>query len=223
MVPNDYFCTGQMSIFDILTEKDDMREALACSQSPLALTDNQAIFRVTKGLVDTFIYKGDNWTVEKDGEMETIYGIQDGYGYGSFPESALGVTYFTNAKEAEDKAMQYVMKHKNDILVIQPDDIVQTIAWSFIRECDNKKMIAFISELKNGMTYAKDFYTYHHVLNKKFVNVVKEFVNSINFKDTDIVEEKNYKPNAPCMFYACEEGNSWAFAEARYGGCKKYD
>ena len=223
MVPNDYFCTGQISIFDILTEKDDIKEALATPQSPLALTDGQPVFRVTRGLIDTFFYKGDNWTVEKNGEIETIYGIQDGYGYDSFPKSALGVSYFTTAEEAESKAEQYILEHRNDILVIRPEYIVQTVAWSFIRACDGRKMTAFISELKNGMTYMKDFYTYYHVLDKKFDKVFKEYTKSFNFKQYDnLVKEKDFKPNC-YMLYACEEGNSWAYAEARYGGCKKYD
>ena len=223
MVPNDYFCTGQMSIFDILTEKDDLREALTTPQSSLALTDNQAVFRVTKGLIDIFIYKGDNWTIEKDGVIETIYSVQDGHGYDSFPESALGITYFTTAEEAENKAEQYILEHRNDILIVRPKDIVQTVAWSFIRACDGRKMTAFISELKNGMTYMKDFYTYYHVLDKKFDKVLKEYTKSFTFRQHDnLVEEVNFTPITHIL-YACEEGNSWTYAEARYGGCKKYD
>ena len=86
-------------------------------------------------------------------------------------------------------------------------------------------MTAFISELNNGLLYMKDFYTYYHIKDMKFDKALKQLTSSFRLTDVDetsmVREIDGLVPEIKTM-YRCEEGKDWLFAEAGYGGCKKY-
>lgn len=227
MLTPNYFCDGQLSIFDILTEQDNIDESLVKTEKPLLLKIGQPVYRVVRGEILAYQFKGKYWTLERDGKMVTYYQIEDAKGfYNSFAEYLLGDSYFTDVDDALKKAIAYSEAYFDDILVIEPNDIIKTAAFSYIRKCDGRKIIAFISELKNGLLYMKDFYTHYHIKDMKFDKALKQLTSSFRLTDveeTSMVREiDGFVPEIKTM-YRCEEGKDWLFAEAGYGGCKKYE
>lgn len=232
MIPTNYFCDGQMSIFDILVAEDVPKDIEVSKDADfktlikdckIPLKRGQTVYKVIKGILYPYVFNGNHWTCEKNGIIEPFYQLTDGQIYDVCQGSKLGIDYFTDLDEAKAKADKYCEEHKDDILQIHYDDLVKTVAWSYVRKCDGCKMVAFISELKNGLVYMKDFYTYYHAKDKKFDKVVKELTNSFNFKNTEnIVEETDYIPECKTLF-ACNSGDDWLYADAEYAGCRKYD
>lgn len=107
-------------------------------------------------------------------------------------------------------------------LIVGPDEIKITSveAYSYIRECDNRKMTAFICECENGMLYKKDFYTYHHMVKNSKKN------KTLFYKEIDknrnmpfFKAENGYMPEIIEM-HRCRETVDWDYADSNYSGCE---
>jgi hypothetical protein len=217
-----------MSIFDFLTEKDNIEEAIVTKDTSLLLKIGigQLVYKVSRGEVLLYWFKGKAWTLERDGEMVTYYQITNNKNlHDSFSEKLLGISYFTDIDDALKVANAYIDAHKDDILMISPNDIVRTTAFFYIRKCDSRKMVAFISELKNGLLYMKDFYSFYHIKDMKFDKALKQLTSSFKLTDVDdesmVREIDGFVPEIKTM-YRCKEDKDWKYAEAGYGGCKEY-
>lgn len=107
-------------------------------------------------------------------------------------------------------------------LIVTPNEIKFTsvIAYSYIRECDNRKMVAFMCECENGMLYRKEFYTYHHMVKNSKKNKDHFYKEVERNKDMPYFkEEKGYIPDVYEM-HRCKTEVEWDYAEKRYSGCE---
>ena len=102
MISSNYFCPGQMSIFDFLTERDNIEEAIVIESGiPMLLKKGQNVYKVIRGELLLYQFNGETWTLERDGEMVTYYQLVNAKGlYNSFAEHLLGVSYCTDVDDA---------------------------------------------------------------------------------------------------------------------------
>ena len=74
-------------------------------------------------------------------------------------------------------------------------------------------MIAFYSELENGMLYVREFITFHHIVGAdKKEKAIKRFMNQQDFKYSKI-KQIDYKPIFKNM-YRIRQKYDWDYAEA---------
>lgn len=76
-------------------------------------------------------------------------------------------------------------------------------------------MIAFYSELDNGMLYMKEFFSYDYMVEKsKTKQAIKRFKDQREFAYCD-VKQINYVPAFKNM-YRIRQTHNWDYAEARH-------
>ena len=88
-----------------------------------------------------------------------------------------------------------------------------TVAYSYIRDCDNRKMTAFYCDLGDGMYYIKEFMTFHHITKDKKAS--KKFMEQQEFKYGKPKEIDCFVPHFKNM-YKCTEQSNWDYAECEY-------
>ena len=200
---------GQISLFD-MPNFMGFREYV--HEPPIILKAGQMVFKVIKGDVEPFIVLDETWICENKGK-ERGYRLQrpDGGAYNVTWNSAIGTTCFYDNETAYNVAEDFLKGAD----VIRAEDIkpVKTVAYSYIRACDNREMISFYSELDNGMVYIKEFMTYHHVVVAgKKTKAIKRFMDQTEFKHND-VKMIDYKPVFKNM-YRIRQKYDWDYAEA---------
>lgn len=195
---------GQIDMLSYLKSLEPVTEP------PLLLKEGQEVFLVVKGDVVPYTVLSETWTY--DGERG--YRLQKKSGiYNCTWNKSIGVTCFKDYESAHEAAKFY-LKGK-DIIMAENIKPIKTVAYSYIRECDNREMIAFYSELDNGMVYIKEFVTYHHIVeaNKKG-KAIKRFMDQQEFKNND-VKQIEYEPEFKNM-YRIRQKYDWDYAEAEH-------
>lgn len=114
---------------------------------------------------------------------------------------------------------------------LKMEDIVpkEIVAFSYIRECDNKEMIAFFCLLDDGYIYAKDFYTYHFITKFKdeltAKKEIKKRIEELMSKNKNVSEVPNFSPDFRDMYltwsYNEKEKWSWLYTERACSHTKK--
>lgn len=200
---------GQISLFDMVNfmgYREDIPEP------PILLKSGQMVFLVIKGDVEPFVVLDETWICGDVGE-ERGYRLQrpDGSAYNAIWNSSIGTSCFIDREMAHNIAEAYL----SSVDVIRAEDIkpIKTTAYSYVREGDNREMIAFYSELDNGMVYIKEFMTFHHIVeaNKK-VKAIKKFMEQSEFNNVNI-NQIDYVPSFKNM-YRIRQQYDWDYAEA---------
>lgn len=196
---------GQIDIFSYLKEQEPINEP------PVLLQAGQEVFLVIKGDVEPFVVLDETWTCGADNEERGYRLIRPSGTYNATCNSAIGKSCFINLEEAKKVAEAYLSEKD----VIRAKDIkpVKTRAYSYIRECDSRQMVAFYSELENGMVYMKHFMTYHYIVESgKKAKAIKKFMEQTEFKNSD-VKEIEYEPVFKNM-HRIRQQYDWDYAEA---------
>lgn len=182
---------------------------------PFILTPGQEIYIVDKADVEKMtVYDEETWIY---GNCR-YYRLQRECGaYSATNNDEIGERAFLSYEDARNKAYEYLRSHI-DIILAEDMKPLSTVAYSYVRKCDNRKMTAFYCDLGNDMYYIKEFMTFHHICKngkKKKENVVKKFMEQQEFKYENPHEIQGYVPHFKNM-YKCVKPSDWLYAECRY-------
>lgn len=199
---------GQIDMFSYLKSQEPVTEP------PIMLKAGQEVFLVVKGDVVPYKVLDETWIC---GELHEERGYRLIHQRGTYNvtwNKYIGVSCFLDYDEAHGVGEAY-LREKN---VIRKENIkpIKTVAYSYIRKSDNREMIAFYSELANGMVYIKEFMTYHHIVEAgKKAKAIKRFMEQQEFKNNE-VEQIEYEPVFKNM-YRIRQEYDWDYAEAEHG------
>lgn len=192
----------QLDIFSLMQTQPE--------EPPILLTKGQTVYLVNKADFVKCTASGETWIY---GDCERGYRlIRESGLYGVTNNEELGETAFTDCEQARQKADEYLKSHDGIILGsdIKP---ISTVAYSYIRDCENWEMTAFYCDLGNDMYYIKEFMTYHHIIKGK--NTIKKFMEQQEFKYDNPKKIDGFVPHFKNM-YKCTEHSDWDYAECGY-------
>lgn len=125
----------------------------------------------------------------------------------------IGKTVFLIHEEAKKEAEEYLKTH--DVILATDMNILNTVAFSYTRTCDNREMISFYCELDNGMLYMKEFMTYASLhLKEHKKKAIKKFMEQDEFKYCN-PRQIQYIPKLKNM-YRIKVKYDWDYSEASH-------
>lgn len=193
---------NQLSIFDFLKMEDEPE---------ILYKKGDILFHQLKGEIKKYTVTGETWLCHEDNRG---YRIQAENGMYNVVTND-SIDFYRTQKEAEEAAKKWL----NGKDVIPPERIIfsSVDVYQYIRECDGRKMTAFLGVMEGGNLYEKNFYTYHHVV-KDSKKARKSFCEELEqYANCNVKKIEGYVPEVKQM-YRCKEGDTWLYAEARYGG-----
>lgn len=196
-------CDGQMSLFDV-------EENIQQNEAPVILMPGMTVYVVNKGDVLEEEVLNESWICNEGKERGYRLKIKNGI-YDCAWNSSLRKSVFLVQNDALATAEEYLNTH--EVIRAEEMKVVRTVAYQYSREIDNRKMIAFYSELENGMLYVREFVTFHHIVGAdKKEKAIKRFMNQQEFKYNKI-KQIDYKPVFKNM-YRIRQKYDWDYAEA---------
>lgn len=191
----------QLDIFSIMQPQSE--------EPSILLQKGQTVYLVNKADVIKCTVSGETWIY---GDCERGYKLIKEIGLYGVTNEELGETAFTDYEQAKQKADEYLKSHDGIILAgdIKP---ISAVAYSYIRDCDNREMTAFYCDLGDDMYYIKEFMTFHHIIKGK--KAIKKFMEQQEFKRDNTKEIDGFVPNFKNM-YKCTEQSNWDYAECGY-------
>lgn len=193
---------GQLDIFSYMGKEE--------KEPPILLSKGQTVYLVNKAEIEKCTVSGEMWTFGDNGRSYRL--IRENGLYNVTNNEKLGREAFTDYESAKSKADEYLKLH-NKIIFAGDIKPVSTVAYAYIRDCDNRKMTAFYCDLGNDMYYIKEFMTYHHI--RKGGKAIKKFMEQQEFKYCSPKEIKDFVPHFKNM-YKCTEQSNWDYAECEY-------
>ncbi len=195
----------QLDIFSLMQSQTEEPQIL--------LSKGQAVYLVNKADVIKckVSYDENSWICGENNRGYRL--IKDIGGYDcTWNDRILGKEAFTDYESAKQKADEYLKSHDGIILAgdIKPID---TVAYSYIRDCDSRKMTAFYCDLGDDVYYIKEFMTFHHIIKGK--KAIKKFMEQQEFKYDSPKEIDYFVPHFKNM-YKCTEQSDWDYAECGY-------
>lgn len=193
---------NQLSIFDFLKMEDEPE---------ILYKKGDILFHQLKGEIKKYTVTGETWLCHEDNRG---YRIQAENGMYNVVTND-SIDFYRTQKEAEEAAKKWL----NGKDVIPPERIIfsSVDVYQYIRECDGRKMTAFLGVMEGGNLYEKNFYTYHHVV-KDSKKARKSFCEELEqYANCKVEKIEGYIPEVKRM-YRCKDGDTWMYAEARYGG-----
>ncbi|MFR5030453.1 MAG: hypothetical protein ACLUCI_03790 [Blautia hansenii] len=193
---------NQLSIFDFLKMEDEPE---------ILYKKGDILFHQLKGEIKKYTVTGETWLCHEDNRG---YRIQAENGMYNVVTND-SIDFYRTQKEAEEAAKKWL----NGKDVIPPERIIfsSVDVYQYIRECDGRKMTAFLGVMEGGNLYEKNFYTYHHVV-KDSKKARKSFCEELEqYANCNVKKIEGYVPEVKQM-YRCKEGDTWLYAEAGYGG-----
>lgn len=195
---------GQIDMFSYLKSQEHS------SEPPKLLKEGQTVFLVVKGDVEQYIVLDETWTCDNNNRGYRLQ-CPSRSTYNCTWNEEIGKSCFMELDAARNVAEAYLSG--KDVIRAETINPIKTVAYSYIRECDGRKMIAFYSELDNGMLYTKEFITFHHMVGKsKIEQAIKRFEEQQEFKHCDI-KQIDYVPVFKNMYRIRQECD-WDYAEA---------
>lgn len=191
----------QLTFFDMLNNEPE-----------ILYYKGDVLFQQLKGEVVPYTITGENWLCH-EGKTRGYRLQQENGCYNVVTNES--TDFYRTQKEAEEAARDWLIGKD----VISPEQITfsSVEAFHYIRECDGHNMTAFLGLMENGNLYIKNFTSFHHIVrdSKKARKSFQEDIErSLNCK---IEKIEGYMPEIKRM-YRCKDGDSWMYAEARYGG-----
>ena len=197
---------GQITLFEY-------EATLNYIEPPILFRKGQVVFVVNKGDVERCSVLGENWLCG-DGQNDRGYRVlKESGAYGVVFNSKKGQDVFTDEESAILISEKFIAEHR--VIRAKEINVRDAVAYSYIRNVDDRKMVAFYCDIGNGLLYMKDFMTFHHIT-KNCDKTIKEFMKGIDEMrgyGAD-VERIEYTPN-PKNMYLCS-GGDWLYTEA---GC----
>lgn len=193
---------NQLSIFDFLKMEDEPE---------ILYKKGDILFHQLKGEIKKYTVTGETWLCHEDNRG---YRLQAENGMYNVVTNE-STDFYRTQKEAEEAAKKWL----NGKDVIPPERIIfsSVDVYQYIRECDGRKMTAFLGVMEGGNLYEKNFYTYHHVV-KDSKKARKSFCEELEqYANCNVKKIEGYVPEVKQM-YRCKEGDTWLYAEAGYGG-----
>lgn len=191
----------QLTFFDVLNNEPE-----------ILYYKGDVLFQQLKGEVVPYTITGENWLCHED--KNRGYRLQQENGcYNVVTNDS--TDFYRTQEEAEEAAGKWLIGKD----VISPEQIVFSFveAYQYIRECDGRNMTAFLGVMENGDLYIKNFMSYHHVV-KDSKKARKSFQEDLERNANCKIEKiEGYMPEVKRM-YRCKAGDTWMYAEARYGG-----
>lgn len=193
---------NQLSIFDLFKLEDEPE---------ILYRKGEILFHQLKGEIEKYTVTGETWLCHEDNRGYRLQAENGMYN--------VVTNESTDFYRTQDKAEEAAKKWLKGKDVIPPERIIfsSVDAYQYIRECDGRKMTAFLGVMEDGNLYEKNFYTYHHVVkdNKK---ARKSFCEELEqYTNCNVKKIEGYVPEVKQM-YLCKEGDTWLYAEAGYGG-----
>lgn len=195
---------GQITLFEY-------EAMINYNEPPRLLEMGQVVFVVNKGDVERCTVLK-NFICGDGGNDRGYCVLKDSLGYGVIHNSEMGQRVFKEEATAKEISEKFLSEHT--VIRAQDINLREIVAYSYIRDIDGKKMIAFYCDIGKGMLYMKDFMTFHHIM-KNSDKTIKEFMKEIDeMKGYGVnIEQIEYTP-VPKNMYRCS-GGSWLYTEAR--------
>lgn len=195
----------QLDLFSFLQAEE--------KEPPILLEKGQTVYLVSKAEVITAKVVDDenSWICGENNRGYRLIRENGGYDC-TWNDKILGRESFTDYESAKEKAYEYLKSHDGIILAenIVP---ISTTAYSYIRDCDSRKMTAFYCDIGNDIYYIKEFMTYHHICKGK--KTIKKFMEQQEFEYENPKEIEGFVPNFKNM-YKCTSQSDWDYAECEY-------
>ena len=206
---------NQLNLFDWIVGVED--QVMDEIDLPILLHEGDIIWKVDMADVTKYTVTSEkSWTV---GDSFRGYRIQNDNGtYNVASNDSIGISFFFSEEEAKFHAERWAKKY--EMIWAKEIRFSNIEAYSFVRECDDYKMVAFQAEIGNGLLYEKNFYTYAHIVKDTPKNR-KAFLKDIREKYTNSVRVENIDISAKNM-YRCQSDSGWEYAESGYTGTRKY-
>lgn len=201
----------QISLFEIAEEEYRKN---AEKTIPILLHPGDVVYFLYKGDIKTGVVTDEKSWLHSDNQDRGYSVSLEKGGYDCAHNSTLGVSAFTKLEDAEMAANAYIETH--EVLLASEMQLSNIQAYGYIRDCDEREMVAYMGELGNGLLYVKGFLTYVHI--------VKDTPTARKVFEHEIKCEKKYNPDlnstdfVPKLknMYPCKEQGIWIYAEARY-------
>lgn len=191
----------QLTFFDVLNNEPE-----------ILYYKGDVLFQQLKGEVVPYTITGENWLFHEN--KNRGYRLQQENGcYNVVTNDS--TDFYRTQEKAEEAARKWLIGKD----VISPEQIVFSFveAYQYIIECDGHNMTAFLGVMENGDLYIKNFMSYHHVV-KDSKKARKSFQEDLErYADCNMEKIEGYIPEVKRM-YRCKAGDTWMYAEARYGG-----
>lgn len=193
---------NQLSIFDFIKMEEEPE---------VLYKKGDVLFQQLKGDVVSYTITGENWLCH-EGKTRGYRLQQENGCYNVVTNDSMD--FYRTQEEAEEAAKKWV--NGKDVIPPEKINFSSVDAYQYIRECDGRKMTAFLGVMEDGNLYIKNFYTYHHII-KDCKKVRKSFQEDIERNaDCNIEKIEGYVPEVKQM-YRCKEESKWMYAEAGYG------
>lgn len=201
----------QTSLFGMI---DEQCRRNAENTIPLLMHPGDVVYFVHKGDIKTGVVTDEkSWLHSGNKDRGYSVSLEEG-GYDCAHNSTLGVSAFTKLEDAERAANAYIETH--EVLLASEMRLSNIQAYGYIRDCDEREIVAYMGELGNGLLYVKGFLTYVHI--------VKDTPAARKVFEHEIKCEEKYHPNLSATnfvpelknMYPCKEQGLWLYAEAEY-------
>lgn len=182
---------------------------------PFLLEPRQKIYIVDKADVEKMIVDDERTWICGNSRYYRLR--KEGGTYDVTNNDEIGERAFWEYEDARNKAYEYLRSHI-DIILAEDIRPLSTVAYSYVRDCDNRAMTAFYCDLVDDMYYIKEFMTFHHICKngkKKKENVIDKFMEQKEFKYENPWEIQGYVPHFKNM-YKCVKSSDWLYADCRY-------
>lgn len=194
----------QLDIYSFIQEQKE--------EPPMLLSKGQEVYLVNKAeVIKCTVTDEDSWLC---GENDRGYRLikESGTYDITWNSRILNEEAFTDCEAARIKADKYLNTHDGIILAkdIKP---ISVVAYSYIRDCDNKELTAFYCDLGNDTYYIKEFMTFHHICKGK--KAIKDFMRQQEFTYDNTKQIEGFMPTFQNM-YRCTGTTDWEYAEAEY-------
>lgn len=188
---------------------------LSKTEIPYLLTPGKEIYIVDKADVEKIIVDGERTWICGNSRYYRLR--KEGGTYDVTSNDKIGERAFLDYEYARNKAYEYLRSHI-DIILSEDIKPLSIVAYSYVRDCDNRTMTAFYCDLGDDMYYIKEFMTFHHICKngkKKKENVIDKFMEQQEFKYENPQEIQGYVPHFKNM-YKCAKPSDWLYAECGY-------
>ena len=201
----------QTSLFGMI---DEQCRRNAENTIPLLMHPGDVVYFVHKGDIKTGVVTDEkSWLHSGNKDRGYSVSLEEG-GYDCAHNSTLGVSAFTKLEDAERAANAYIETH--EVLLASEMRLSNIQAYGYIRDCDEREIVAYMGELGNGLLYVKGFLTYVHI--------VKDTPTARRDFECKAQTEKKYHPDLSVKdfvpklknMYPCKEQGLWLYAEAEY-------
>lgn len=185
------------------------------NEPPVLLKKGDHIYKVVKGDMKEFIVEHHSFVCGEN-MSNRGYDLKECNAtncHDTTWNNEIGKTVFSIHEEAKRKAEEYLKTH--EVILATDMNILNMVAFSYMRTCDNREMVSFYCELDNGMLYMKEFMTYASLhLKEHKKKAIKKFMEQDEFKYCN-PRQIQYIPELKNM-YRIKVKYDWDYSEASH-------